>query len=100
MDRNRWPPSIGIGGRVKSESVAAMPRNAQAIQVHCRERPLWDRKADIAYEEIIVRRGNRFDYPLSQAKADVGRVAPPSRLVAEAVEEAPTYRRCETMESR
>ena len=75
-------------------------RPEAVIQVGCRERPLPDRKADIAYEEIIVRRGNRFDYPLSQAKADVGRVAPPSRLVAEAVEEAPTYRRCETMESR
>jgi hypothetical protein len=33
---------------------------------------------DIAYDEIIVRRGNRFDCPLSQAQADVGRVAPPS----------------------
>jgi hypothetical protein len=40
------------------------------------ERPLLDRKADIAYEEIIVHPSNRFDCPLSQAQADVGRVAP------------------------
>ena len=32
MRRNRWPRSIGIGGRNESESVAAMPRNAQALR--------------------------------------------------------------------
>ncbi len=37
---------------------------------------------DIAYEEIIVRRGNRFDCPLFPLLADVGWVAPLSRLVA------------------
>ena len=63
---------------------AALPRRTpiSVIQVSCRERPLSDRKADIAYDEIIVRRGNRFDCPLSQAQADVRRAAPPSRLVA------------------
>ncbi len=35
-------------------------RPMTAIEVRCRERPLTDRKADIAYEEIIVRRSNRF----------------------------------------
>ncbi len=57
-------------------------RPEAVIQVSCRERPLPDRKADIAYEEIIVRRSNRFARPLSQGQADVGRIAPPSRLVA------------------
>ncbi len=37
-----------------------------------KQRPLPDHKADIAYEETIVQRGNRFDCPLSQARADVG----------------------------
>ncbi len=39
-------------------------RPKSVIQVHCRERPLPDRKADIAYEEIVVRHSNRFDCPL------------------------------------
>ncbi len=69
----RKPKSHQLKGRNRSEAV---------IQVSCRERPLPDRKADTAYDEIIVRRGNRFGCPLSQAQADVGRVVPPSRLVA------------------
>jgi hypothetical protein len=36
-----------------------------AIHISCSERPLTDRKADIAYEEIIVRCSNRFDCALS-----------------------------------
>ncbi len=43
-------------------------RPESVIEVSYRERPLPDRKADIAYEEIIVRRGNRFDCPLSLRK--------------------------------
>ena len=70
-----------ISGR--NETIAnGSSRPTTAIQVLCRERPLPDRKADIASEAIIVRRGNRFDCPLSQAQADVGWDAPPSRLVA------------------
>ena len=34
------------------------------IRVHCRERPLWDRKADIAHGMIVVRCSNRLDCPL------------------------------------
>ncbi len=34
-------------------------RPKAVIQASCRERPLWDRKADIAYEEIIVRRSSQ-----------------------------------------
>jgi hypothetical protein len=37
-----------------------LERPNPAIQVRCRERLLSDRKADIAYEEIIVRRSNRL----------------------------------------
>ena len=29
MPRNRWPDQIGMGGRIKSESLAGCPRNAQ-----------------------------------------------------------------------
>ena len=43
-------------GRSRPESV---------IEVSYRERPLPDRKADIAHEAIIVRRTNRRDCPLS-----------------------------------
>ncbi len=57
-------------------------RPKPAIQGRCRERPLSDRKGDIAYEEIIVRRSNWLGFPLSQAQAGVGRVAVPGRLVA------------------
>ena len=60
----------------KSRQLKGRNRPESVIEVSYRERPLPDRKADIAYEEIIVRRGNRFDCPLSQAQADVGRVAP------------------------
>ncbi len=28
MPRNRWPNQIGMGGRIKSESMAGCPRNA------------------------------------------------------------------------
>lgn len=28
MPRNRWPDQIGMGGRIKSESLAGCPRNA------------------------------------------------------------------------
>jgi len=34
-------------------------RPKSAIHVSCGERPLTDRKADIAYEEIIVRRSSQ-----------------------------------------
>ncbi len=68
----RWLP-LKLKGWNRPESV---------IHVGRRERPLPDRKADIAYEEIIVRRGNRFDCPLFPLLADVGWVAPLSRLVA------------------
>ena len=37
-------------------------RPESAIQARRRERPLPDRKSDIAYEEIIVRRSNWFAY--------------------------------------
>jgi hypothetical protein len=57
-------------------------RPKSVIQGSCRERPLSDRKADIAYEEIVLRRSSRFACPLSQALADVGAAAPPSRLIA------------------
>ncbi len=40
-------------------------RPEAVIQASCRERPLSDRKADIAYEEIIVRRSSQLDCPLS-----------------------------------
>jgi hypothetical protein len=40
-------------------------RPKSAIQVRWRERPLPDRKADIAYDEIIVRCSNQLDCPLS-----------------------------------
>ena len=62
-------------------------RPESVIHFGRRERPLPDRKADIAYKEIIVRRSNRLDCPLSQAQSDVRWDAPPSRLIAEAVEE-------------
>jgi len=31
FDRNRWPLWIGLGGRLPSESLAALPRNPQAM---------------------------------------------------------------------
>jgi hypothetical protein len=40
-------------------------RPKSAIQARWRKRPLPDRKADIAYEEIIVRRSSQLDCPLS-----------------------------------
>ena len=46
-------------------------RPEAAIQASCCERRIWDRKADIAYEEIIVRRSIWLDGPLSQARADI-----------------------------
>ena len=49
----------------KSGPLKGRNRPNPAIQGRCRERRLSDRKADIAYEEIIVRRGNRFACPLS-----------------------------------
>jgi hypothetical protein len=30
FDRNRWPLWIGLGGRLPSESLAALPRNPHA----------------------------------------------------------------------
>ena len=35
--------------------------------------PLRDRKADIAYGKNVVHRSNRFDCPLSDREADLGR---------------------------
>jgi hypothetical protein len=32
FDRNRWPLWIGLGGRLPSESLAALPRNPQSIR--------------------------------------------------------------------
>ncbi len=43
-------------------------RPTTVIQVHCRERPLPDRKADIAYKAIIVRRSKRRSYSIARAK--------------------------------
>ncbi len=76
-------PFAGIAKAIDCVTVTkGWSRPEAVIQVSCRERPLPDRKADITYEEIIVRRSNRFACPLSLAQADVGWVAPPSRLVA------------------
>ena len=46
-------------------------RPISVIHAGQRERLLPDRKADIAYGEIIVRRSNQFDCLLSQTQADV-----------------------------
>ena len=55
----------------KSGPLKGWNRPNPVIQVSCLERPLSDRKADIAYEEIIVRHSNRFDCRLSQGQADL-----------------------------
>ncbi len=68
-------PSVMAGPLFSNGSIRNEIRAGQIL-------PLSDRKADIAYEEIIVRRSNRFGFPLSQAQADVEWVAPPSRLLA------------------
>jgi hypothetical protein len=54
-------PFAGIAkGFDRVTATKGWSRPKSTIHVHCRERPLWDRKADIAYEEIIVRRSNRL----------------------------------------
>ncbi len=50
-------------------------RPFSVIHAGQRERPLRDRKADIAYEEIVVRHGIQRDYPLFDRVADVGQAA-------------------------
>ncbi len=57
-------------------------RPEAVIQVSCRERPLPDRKADIAYEEITVRRSNQLDSPLFCLVANVCQADSHGRLIA------------------
>ena len=45
--------------------------------------PLRDRKADIAYGKNVVHRSNRFDCPLSDREADLGRGPCEGPLLAE-----------------
>ncbi len=54
------------------DSHEGLESTKSAIQARWRKRPLPDRKADIAYEEIIVRRSNRIECPLSDLQADLG----------------------------
>ncbi len=54
-----------VSGRLLPLKRNGSIRPKSAIQGRRRERPLPDRKADIAYKEIIVRRSNRFACPLS-----------------------------------
>ncbi len=56
----------------RSRQLKGRNRPEAVIQASCRERPLSDRKADIAYEEIIVRRSSQYALALCQAQADVG----------------------------
>jgi len=44
--------------------------------------PLWDLKADIACDEVIVRRSSQWHRPLCYIVADVGRADPLGRLIA------------------
>jgi hypothetical protein len=48
-----------ISGRIPPSQRNDQIRPEAVIQASCRERPLSDRKADIAYEEIIVRRSSQ-----------------------------------------
>jgi hypothetical protein len=62
FDRNRWPLSIGIGGRLPSESVAALPRiplvgHAEQIRQWVAERPditLSELRARLARDKVTV----------------------------------------------
>jgi hypothetical protein len=63
-------------------SLKGKNRPFSVIQVHWRERLLLDRKAGIAYEEIIVRRGIQSVRPLFHLLEDVGRADPLGRPIA------------------
>ena len=67
--------------RLRAESKGKNRPNS-VVQVHCRERPLPDRKDDIAYEEIIVRCGIQRDRPFFYLVADVGQADSLGRLIA------------------
>ncbi len=55
----------------KSGPLKGWNRPEAVIQVRCRERPVSDRKADIAYEEIIVRRSSQYAGGITKAMGSV-----------------------------
>ena len=76
-------PFAGIGKAFDCVTATkGWSRPEAVIQVSCRERPLLDRKADIAYEEIIVRCGIQRDRPFFYLVADVGQADSLGRLIA------------------
>jgi hypothetical protein len=54
FDRNGWPTSVGIGGRIASESVAALRRITQSAsagavmaKMCCRSHPRWQPRGSL-----------------------------------------------------
>jgi hypothetical protein len=74
-----------LKGRNRPESV---------IHVGRRKCPLLDRKADITYEELIVRRSSQSDRPLFYLVADVGQADSLGRLIAISVIPRSLHGRC------
>ena len=75
-------PFVGIAKAFNNViATKGWSRPFSVIHAGQRERQLLDCKADIACEEIIMRRSNRSDCPHSQALAVVGWAAPTSRFV-------------------
>jgi len=58
-------PSVMAGPLFSNGSIRNEIRAGQFL-------PLWDRKADVAHGEILVRRSSWLDCPLSDPQADLG----------------------------